>query len=176
MIETKRLRMREWRESDLDAFAAFRADAETCRHIGALSRDEAWRTMAYFAGHWSLLGFGLWSLELRSTGSHIGYTGLYFPKEWPEPEVGWGVYREHQGHGYATEAAAASLAYAYGQLGWATAISLIAAENLKSIAVASRLGARPETPFNCRGQICTIYRHLNPENFKLHSKEQVTWQ
>jgi RimJ/RimL family protein N-acetyltransferase len=176
VIHTERLTLREWRESDFDAYAAFRADDEVCKHIGVLPRGEAWRAMAYCAGHWSLLGFGFWSLELTASGEPVGYCGPYFPKEWPEAEIGWGIYRPHQGHGYATEAARAALAYAYDTLGWTTAISLVANENISSIAVAKRLGATAEGPFSYRGETCTIYRHLPPHLFQAHSKENMIWQ
>jgi RimJ/RimL family protein N-acetyltransferase len=174
-VETSRLRLREWRESDFEAYAAFRADPDACHHIGVLSRGDAWRAMAFCAGHWNLLGFGFWSLELKSTGENVGYCGPYFPKEWPEPEIGWGIFRPHQGRGYATEAAARSLLYAYDILGWKTAISLVANSNAASIAVAERLGAKPEAPYEYRGETCTIYRHLNHKDFELHSKEKMKW-
>ena len=173
-LETARLIMREWRESDFPAYAAFRADAEVCKHIGVLERGDAWRAMAYCAGHWSLLGFGFWSMTLKS-GEPVGYCGPYFPKEWPEAEIGWGVYPGHHGKGYATEAALASLDFAYRKLGWTTAISLIADDNEPSKRVALRLGASPEGPYSYRNAHCTIYRHLNPENFQSQFKGEVTW-
>jgi RimJ/RimL family protein N-acetyltransferase len=171
VIETDRLILREWRESDFPAYAAFRADAEICKHIGVLSSGDAWRAMAYCAGHWNLLGFGFWSLELKGTHEPVGYCGPYFPKEWPEPEIGWGIYGPHQGRGFATEAAVAALDFAYNRLGWTTAISLVANENTPSAAVAIRLGAEAEGPFNYRDTDCTIFRHLSPQQFQKHSKE-----
>jgi RimJ/RimL family protein N-acetyltransferase len=175
VVETERLILREWRESDFEAYAAFRADAEACKHIGVLARSDAWRAMAYCSGHWNLLGYGFWSLERKDSREPVGYCGPYFPKEWPEPEIGWGIYGSHQGHGYATEAARASLRFAYETLGWTTAISLIANENSPSIAVALRLGATPEGAYEYREANCTIYRHLSPEKFQQHSKENMKW-
>lgn len=175
VIETKRLILREWRESDFAAYAAFRADVDVCKHIGVLNRGDAWRAMAYCAGHWNLLGFGFWSMELKSSSEPVGYCGPYFPKEWPEAEIGWGIYRPHQGQGYATEAALASLAYAYEKLDWKTAISLVANENKPSMAVARRLGATPDGTYEYRGEVCTIFRHLSPEDFNRQFKEKPTW-
>lgn len=175
-LETSRLILREWRESDLAGFAAFRMDPEASKHVGSsASIDEAWRMMAYYAGHWHLRGFGLWCVERKDTSQSIGYCGLYYPYVWPEQEVGWGIYPEHQHQGYATEAATASLTYAYETLNWPTAISLIAEGNLPSIALAKRLGARREAPFTYKGVACSIYRHLNPQDFQTHSKEKLKW-
>ena len=167
VIETERLILREWRESDFDAYADFRADTEACKYVGVLNRGEAWRAMAYWAGHWSLLGFGLWCVTLKS-GEPIGYCGPYYPKEWPEAEIGWGIYPRYQRNGYATEAARASLSFAYKTLGWKTAISLIANNNAPSIALATKLGAAREGSFLIRETPCTIYRHLSPSQFQNH--------
>ena len=167
IVETERLILREWRESDFAAYADFRGDEEACKYVGVLSSAEAWRAMAYWAGHWSLLGFGLWCVTLKS-GEPIGYCGPYYPKEWPEAEIGWGMFAAHQRKGYATEAARASLNYVYKTLGWETAISLIAKDNLPSIALAMKLGAAVDGPILVRGTPCNIYRHLSPSQFQTH--------
>jgi RimJ/RimL family protein N-acetyltransferase len=175
-LETKRLIMREWHDSDITNFAKFKMDKELARFVSSTeSVHSSWREMGYYAGHWLLRGYGFWCLQLKSTGESIGYCGPYCPNGWPEPEIGWGVYKEHQHKGYATEAAVASLAFAYDKLGWTTAISLIADENKPSQALATRLGAKPEYPFEMRGTPCTVYRHLNPIEFQQHSKENMKW-
>ena len=175
-LETERLILREWRDSDVTNFAKFKMNQEAARFVMPCETvAEAWRSMAYFAGHWLLRGFGNWSVERKDTGEHIGYCGNYYPMEWPEPEIGWCIYPEHQGKGYATEAAAASLNYAYEKLGWKTAMSLIAKDNAPSIALATRLGASFESTFQYRGFDCAIYRHLNHKDFHAHSKEKLKW-
>ena len=167
VLTTERLMKREWRESDFDAYAAFRIDPEACKYVGVLNKGEAWRAMAYWAGHWSLLGFGLWCVTLKS-GEPIGYCGPYYPKEWPEAEIGWGIYADHQRQGYATEAARASLNYAYKTLGWKTAVSLNAKDNVPSAALALKLGAVLDGHFAVRDTPCNIYRHLSPSQFLTH--------
>ena len=175
-LETERLILREWRESDLTNFAKFLMDKEAARFVRPCETvGEAWRAMAYFAGHWSLRGFGNWSVERKDTGEHIGRCGTYFPMEWPEPEIGWCIYTEHQRQGFAAEAAAASLIFAYEKLGWKTAMSLIATDNAPSIALATRLGATSESSFQYNETDCAIYRHLNPKDFHAHSKEKLKW-
>ena len=168
-LTTERLIMRGWRESDLANFAKFQMDKQAAHFVRPSETvAEAWRLMAYFAGHFQLRGFGNWSLERKDTGEHIGRCGPYYPMEWPEPEIGWCIYSEHQRKGYAAEAASASLDYAYKTLGWKTAISLIANDNAPSIALATKLGAMHEGPFVFRDMPCTIYRHLSPQNLNMH--------
>src|SRR5437763_1837788 len=114
-LETGRLVMREWRASDIDAFAKIYGDAEVMRYLGgeALARNDAWRNISTSAGHWVLRGYGLWVVERKSDGTVIGRVGLINPEGWPSLEVGWTLGREYWGQGYATESARAALNYAF---------------------------------------------------------------
>jgi len=160
VIETQRLKMREWREGDFEPFAAIYTDEEQARYIGgAQTRDDAWRRMAAVIGHWALRGYGLWALEEKATGSFAGWCGHWNPEGFPEPEIGWALTATMRGRGLATEAAERARDYAYGALGWTTAISLIATENAPSIRVAERLGATFERVVQFRGSECAIFRH-----------------
>ncbi len=167
-LETERLILREWRANDLDRFAAFRADKHMTRFIRKLNRDESWAHICFYMGHWTMRGFGPWCLTRKDSGEQIGYCGPYFPHDWPEAEISWAIYSDHQRQGFATEAAKASLRFAYEALHWKTAISLIADENSASIAVAKRIGAQEESAFTRRNIQCTIYRHLPPSQFLKH--------
>lgn len=159
-LETERLVMRGWREQDHAAFAALLGDEESARFIGGpCGISEAWRRMANQIGHWVLRGYGSWVLEEKASGDWVGYSGLWFPHGWPEPEVMWGLKAAARGRGYATEAAGRARAFAYGELGWRTAISLIAPENAPSQAVAGRLGAKREGTIELRGAVADVWRH-----------------
>lgn len=141
-LETERLLMREWRASDIDAFAGIYADAEVMRFLGGepLTRNDAWRSMAGAAGHWMLRGYGLWVVERKCDAAVIGRVGLINPEGWPALEVGWTLGRPYWGQGYATESARAALNYAFVTQPVDKMISLIAPGNEASQAVASRLG------------------------------------
>ena len=162
-LESERLTLRGWRESDLDGFASIMADEAYSRFIGGpLSRDAAWRGIALFIGHWSLRGFGHFALEDKSSGAFVGYCGPWFPFGFPEREIGWALVPSVQGKGYATEAARRVRDYAYGTLGWSTAISLVAVDNAASRRVAERLGARLDGTTEYRGRMCQLWRHPPP--------------
>jgi RimJ/RimL family protein N-acetyltransferase len=142
-LQTARLRLREWREDDLDAYAALSADPAVMEHLGGpVDRAAAWRTMALMSGHWTLRGFGQWVLERSDDGRVLGRAGLWEPAGWPGLEVGWVLAREAWGHGYATEAARAAIEWAWSTLGAAELIALIAPANERSAGVAERLGMR----------------------------------
>ncbi len=146
-LETDRLLLRMFRESDLDAYAEMCADLEVVRYLGdgrPMSRAEAWRHIAMIIGHWQIRGFGLWAVEERATQKLIGRIGCWMPEGWPELEIGWMLGRDHWGRGFATEAAFASLDYAFSELHAPHIISFIQPANTNSIRVAERLGERLE--------------------------------
>ena len=146
-VQTERLVMRGFTDDDLDELAAINADPEVTRWVGdehGLSREETWRRIAYFVGHWELRGFGQWALIERATGKLVGRAGLLRPEGWPGLEVGWLVAREHWGRGFAPEAGRASMEWAREELGADHIISLIEDENQRSARVAEKLGMTVE--------------------------------
>jgi RimJ/RimL family protein N-acetyltransferase len=72
----------------------------------------------------------------------VGRAGLHRPEQddWPGLEVGWALHPSWWGSGYATEAGVAALSYAFDVMGAAEVYSVILPENLRSQAVARRLG------------------------------------
>jgi RimJ/RimL family protein N-acetyltransferase len=144
-LETDRLLLRHFRQSDHEPYAAMCADAEVMRYLGTgvtLSATDAWRSMAGILGHWELLGYGMFAVELKATGVFVGRVGFINPPGWPGFELGWGLAREHWGQGFALESAKACLDYAFGTLERDRVVSLIRPGNERSIRVAERLGQR----------------------------------
>ena len=164
-LETERLVLRPFRQEDTDAFAALCADEEVMRWLGGtMDRSQAWRHMAALTGHWRLRGFGQWALERRDTGEFAGQAGLYRPEGWPAIEIGWAIARSAWGSGYASEAARASLAYGFDEVGLDRIIHLIKPDNERSQSVARKIGARPsEENFEFLGMRMTIWESLRPE-------------
>ncbi|MCO6391075.1 GNAT family N-acetyltransferase [Aliihoeflea aestuarii] len=172
-LETERLLLRGIKPDDYEPFAAFSA-TDAARFVGgAKDGPAAWRSLATIAGSWTLCGYGEFAVEEKGSGRFIGVVGPWFPEGWPEQEIGWIIFPEFQGKGYASEAAARTLAFAYHDLGWTTAISCIDNENLPSQRVAEKLGARRdgEAEFKPYGMM-PVYRHLPPsEFFARHAQE-----
>lgn len=159
-LETERLVLRMFRQSDLDDYAEMSADAEVMRYIGTgkpLSRAEAWRNLAMMLGHWQLRGYGMWAVEQRASGVMIGRIGCWNPEGWPGLEVGWVLRRAYWGQGFATEGAQAALTYAFSKLRSPHVISLIQPENAASIRVAERLGERLEGRLEIMGSQVLVY-------------------
>lgn len=143
-LETARLILRPPMLDDLDAWTAFSADEEVTRFVGGLqSRSQTWRTLNTMVGAWVTGGYAMWSVIEKDSGRWIGRMGPWQPADWPTPEVGWGLAREAQGKGYATEAAIAAVDFAFDGLGWERVDHCIDPANIPSARVAARLGARP---------------------------------
>jgi len=144
-IETERLILRHVDpDRDFEPWAKAMADANTVRYLGRepMNRAEAWRSMAMVIGHWSIRGYGFFSLEHKDTGDWIGRVGPWYPFGWPAPEIGWTIAPDHLGQGYATEAARASLRYVFDALGWSQVIHVIIEGNEASFGVARKIGSR----------------------------------
>ncbi|MFN3227690.1 MAG: GNAT family N-acetyltransferase [Hyphomicrobiales bacterium] len=123
-IETERLVLRGWKEADAAGYAELYGDEDNAKFIGGVMASwDAWRMVAQRIGQWHLRGFAMFAVEHKESGQFIGHAGPNFPEGWPEREIGWGLIKRFQGKGYASEAARASLRFAYEVLGWRTAIA-----------------------------------------------------
>lgn len=146
-IETERLVLRIPVRADFDRFAEMFEDAEAARHIGGtLVRAAAWRRFLQMPGAWALQGFAMFSVVEKETGLWIGQAGPWQPEGWPGTEIGWSFHRSAWGHGYATEAAAAAMHWAFEHLGWTDVIHSITPANRASQAVATRIGSNLRGP------------------------------
>ncbi|MFG2332490.1 GNAT family N-acetyltransferase [Streptomyces sp. NPDC048604] len=143
-LRTDRLRLRRWRDSDLEPWAAMNADPEVREHLGdLLTREQSDASVARFRSEFDERGYGWWAVEVLATREFIGFAGLD-PVDDGMPftgvEVGWRLARSAWGHGYATEAALAGLAFGFETLGLPEILAVTTATNLRSQAVMRRIG------------------------------------
>ena len=159
-LETERLRLRHWRESDVDPLHVFYRDPLSAEIYGSgIERSDVWRRMALAIGHWHLRGFGPWILEEKTSSRIAGQCGLWFPDGWGDVEVGYGIMPEFRGKGYASEAAARVRNYGYREKGIARLVSYIDPGNSASLRVAEKLGARLDGEFLLHGKAHQVYLH-----------------
>jgi len=145
MIETERLILRRWRASDREPFAALNASAEVCEFLPKqLTRGESDAFADRIEGHFEERGFGLFAVERKDSVAFIGFTGLSVPRFeapfMPAVEIGWRLDHLHWGMGFATEAAKAALAHAFGPLGLEEIVSFTVPMNTRSRAVMKKIG------------------------------------
>ncbi len=141
MIETRRLRLREWRWDDIDELARIYAQPDVERYLEPVDRTGTEDHVAYLVAHWEHEGFGTWAVEAE-TSRFIGRIGLLRHVDWPgEPvEVGWTLDRSLWGRGLATEGGAASLRHGFEVLGLDRVISITDPDNAASRRVMEKLG------------------------------------
>lgn len=144
-LETKRTRLRRWREEDLTPFAALNRDPEVVEFLPkpltrAESDDFACRIREHFETH----GYGLWALEVRETSSFVGFVGFSIPRFethfTPCVEIGWRLARPAWRRGYATEGARAALQFGFEQAGLDEIVSFSVPLNRRSRRVMEKLG------------------------------------
>ena len=170
VAETRRLILRRHAAADFPSYFAMAADREMARFAGRepAGPDEAWMRLLRQAGHWSLFGYGFVALEEKATGCFVGETGLADFKRGlgpgfdGVPEAGWTIARWAQGHGYATEAAAAALAWTEARFGVRRTVCVIHAENAASLRVAEKLGYAPLGECTYRDYAAITFERLRP--------------
>jgi len=162
-LTTERLLLRLYRPEEFDFYASMNGSAEVMRYIDtAQDRATAFRAFCAMFGHWQVRGHGMWLLEERATHRLVGHAGLPRWEGSAGMEVGYALHPSAWGHGYATEACAAVLRHAHHTMGARDVLSVIHPENLASIRVAERLGARYDRDHVSRGETLRIYVHRNP--------------
>lgn len=146
-LETERLLLREWAESDTDPFAKMNCDPEVMKYFPKhLSYDES---KAFIQKSNSILSekkFGLWAVEIKNSKEFIGFIGLAVPtfeaRFMPCTEIGWRLKASAWGHGYASEGARQVLQYAFVNLGMNEVVSFTAKINEPSWKVMERIGMK----------------------------------
>jgi RimJ/RimL family protein N-acetyltransferase len=161
-IETERLILRTFLESDWKDLYEYYSDEICMKYTSGrrLTDWETWRTMATMIGHWQIRGYGPYALIERTSKKVLGCVGLWYPLEWPEPEIKWGLAKNAWGRGYAREAAETVRQMATKFLPEYHLISLIDPLNVSSIKVATSIGAKYEKTIPFRdGRDVDLYRH-----------------
>jgi RimJ/RimL family protein N-acetyltransferase len=150
-IETDRLVLRAHRREDLDDLVRFHSDPEVVRHVPWPVRDRAAtaETLETKLGQTSLDAPGQWlvlAVEVRATGTVIGEVLLKWASD-RQGELGFAFGRDHQGRGYAAEAATSMLRLAFDDLGFHRVSAVVVEGNAASSRLLERLGFRQEGRF-----------------------------
>ena len=139
-IQTPRLHLRQFKHNDWPSLHEHYSDPECTKFTfrRALTEGESWRAMSSMLGHWTIRGYGPFAAVEISTGKVIGAIGLWYPNDWPEPEIKWAAFLH---------------------FGMKAPISFINSENEASLRLAQAVGAKHEKTLDFRGSPWQIYRH-----------------
>jgi RimJ/RimL family protein N-acetyltransferase len=159
-LQTARLVLRPPALADYPEFRTI-MQSDRARYMGGPFDDwGAWGMFCHDIAGWSIFGHGALMIERASDGRCIGEVNINHGPLFPEKELGWMLYEGHEGHGYATEAAAAYRDWAFAELGLATLVSYCHPDNRRSIAVAERLGATRDDNAPREDPEDVVMRHL----------------
>ncbi|SRR6266496_2829557 len=175
-IQTERLGLRKWIDTDFIPFAEMNKDSQVMEYFTRILTDEETNELIKRINrHFDKYGFGLFAVEKLATKEFIGFTGFMVPTFesffTPCIEIGWRIKKQHWGNGYATEAAKACLYYGFKTLQFDKIYSFTSAANLKSEKVMQKIGMvkagefdHPDIPHNnplCRHLLYEICAHNN---------------
>jgi RimJ/RimL family protein N-acetyltransferase len=144
-LTTDRLLLRQWHETDRDAFVAINQDPAVMRWLGpSLTEAQTDAFIARIQTSWQTNGFGLFAVERRDTPGFIGYIGLAVPRFeahfMPSIEIGWRLASAHWGQGLATEGAHVVLDWAVHTVSLPNIVSFTTRDNLPSRRVMAKIG------------------------------------
>lgn len=152
-LETARLRLRDWNETDLTPFSRLNADEEVMRYFPkTLSLEESEAFYHLITAEIRECGFGLYAVEVKENREFIGFIGFHratFESDFtPCVEIGWRLKKEAWGMGYATEGAKACLQYGFKELGFDDIYSFTASINEPSKNVMEKIDMHFVKEFN----------------------------
>ena len=145
MLDTSRLHLRNWQESDKPLFAKMSSDPDVMRYFPSLLDKAQSDAMADKCQQLiNQNGYGFWAVEHKQDRRFIGLIGLHQPQDdlpfSPCVEIGWRLDRAYWGQGLAVEGAMACLDFAFDILGLGQVVSFTAKLNLPSQRVMQKLG------------------------------------
>ena len=158
-LTTERLTLRPYERSDWNGYRAFTETERTKFMGGPIDSEKAWGWFTNDIASWALYGFGTLAIDLE--GTMVGFAGIVHPPSFPEAENGWALFEGYEGQGYATEAAAAMLDFAFSSTDLTTVVSYVDKNNFASQAVAKRLGGTldPNAPTPWEDGTDHVYRY-----------------
>lgn len=151
-FETARLRIRPWAGAERPALARMAGDEEMMRHVSqgrAWSDDRIDQFLQRQAGYLERYGVCFGAVELLDGGEIIGMSGMQ-PHDDGRFELGWWIWKDHWGQGYAAEATRPFIDHAREIMGLDCLVAIIDPPNRASHRVAEKLGMRYECTKSAR--------------------------
>ena len=159
IINTERLTLRPITADHYEAHARIVGDADVMRYIidEPMTRAQAWWNIARYIGHWQIRGYGMYVAIEKATDEIIGHMGFLNAEGGRGFELGWILAPSAWGKGYASEGTRALVDHAFTNLDQDHIVCVINKDNIKSISVAERLGARFERAETEGSRVLNLY-------------------
>ena len=161
ILETARLRLREYTLCDFDALYEILSDAETMKYYPKPYDDAGvTRWIRWCMDSYEKNGFGLWAIELKESGAFIGDCGITMQPidgSWL-PEIGYHISKHHWRRGYAKEAARAVRDWCFTHTDFDAVYSYMTCTNVASYSTAASIGMTRIKQYDDDGVPHFVYR------------------
>ncbi|MEO8757245.1 MAG: GNAT family N-acetyltransferase [Devosia sp.] len=161
LIETERLVLSGWRMGQLDDLVRLHGDPEIARYFTAAgapwTQEKCAARLAEWISQFDTQRMGKLRVTRKSDGAMVGRAGFGLHGPTGEPEIGYALFREHQGQGYATEAAAALRDWIFRDTDWDHFIGFADVRNESSLKVLRRIGMVETVVADFEGMICQFH-------------------
>lgn len=166
ILQTPRLILEPIAEAHFEDLARLRSDPVVMAQMlgGAETREETRATFAAYRESWERHGFGAWAILARADLEFLGETGLR-QREIGEIALRFALKTTAQGHGFASEAVAAVLAFAFARAGMVEVAAVSRASNAASLRVLA-----------CNGFRCLRHERRNGRDLKFFALCADEWQ
>ena len=174
ILETERLMIREYTLKDFDALFEILSDAETMKYYPKpYDENGVLRWINWCIDSYRQYGFGLWTLELKETGTFIGDCGISMQNIDGEilPEIGYHVHKKYWRQGYAKEACAAVKDWFFENTKYDSVYSYMNRENVASYATAAANGMTRIKAYEDDEEALFVYRITRDEWKKSRNKD-----
>ncbi|MDO2441290.1 GNAT family N-acetyltransferase [Enterobacter nematophilus] len=144
-LETPRLKLEPYNDSHYEGLRVMDSDSGVMRYItGGIVKtpEETWEGIRRVQARWDKYNFSWWAIKEKTSGAIVGAACLQHLAnvDGAPLEIGWRLVPEHNGQGYATEAAKAIIDYAVERIGATYLVAVADPENIPSQRVMQRLG------------------------------------
>jgi RimJ/RimL family protein N-acetyltransferase len=144
LIETERLVLSGWEAHQVDDLMRLHGDARVSRYLDAdgmpWSREKCESRIVLWRDNFASRRMGKLRVRRKSDGVLVGRAGFGLHGDREEPEIGYAMYPEFQGNGYATEAASALRDWLFRETDWMYFLGFADPRNGPSLAVLTRIG------------------------------------
>lgn len=141
IIESPRLRLREFSLDDAEDIYLLNSDPDVIRYTGDGPFSSVLDTESFIKtyDHYSKHGHGRWTCLTRDDNKYLGWCGLKCNED-DQVDIGFRFLQRYWNQGYATEAAKACLQYGFSTLLLPVIIGRTDIKNLASIRVLEKIG------------------------------------
>ncbi|MEC7764467.1 MAG: GNAT family N-acetyltransferase [Pseudomonadota bacterium] len=160
VLDTPRLTLRAPTLDDFATYAAIMGSERAVHMDGPMNREDTYLDFTCAVAGWLLRGHGLWTVTRKDTGDVAGFVLVNMEPGDQEPELGFFLTAEAEGHGFAAEAAGAARTHALNTLRLERLVSYVGEGNDRSARLAETLGAYRDTVAEAAiDHDCRVYRH-----------------